>query len=119
MQRLHERCEEEEDRASTARESAELSDYVQTLIETINAIFNDIETRNWTEATQRAARTAAVIDDQVHALRESALAKVAKDEIDVAEGTGRLEAIRWLNRVSKHVARIMRHYGEAVLAAGK
>ncbi len=119
MQRLHERCEEEEDRASTARDTSELASYVQNLVESINAIFNDIETRNWTEATQRSARTAAAIHDQVSNLRETTLAKIARDEIDVSQGTGRLEAIRWLNRVSKHVARIMQHYGEAVLAAGK
>ncbi|NNF97551.1 MAG: Na/Pi cotransporter family protein, partial [Halobacteria archaeon] len=119
MQRLHERCEEEEDRASTARGSSELSGYGRTLVETINAIFNDIETKSWTEATQRAAKTAAYIHDQVEPLRESILAKIASNEIDVRQGRGRLEAIRWLERVSKHVARIMQHYSEAVLAAGK
>ena len=47
------------------------------------------------------------------------MAKIASDEIDVPEGTAYLEAIRWLKRVSKHVARILRHHGQAVLAAGK
>jgi phosphate:Na+ symporter len=119
MQRLHERCEEEEDRAITARDSLELSDYVRTLVDTINGIFNDIETKSWTEATQRAANTAAYIHDHVEPLRESILTKIASDEIDVQQGTGRLEAIRWLKRVSKHVARVTQHYSEAVLAAGK
>jgi len=119
MRRLHERCEEEEDRASTARGSSELSGYGQALVETINAIFNDIETKSWVNATQRAAKTAAYIHDQVEPLRETILAKIARDEIDISQGTERLEAIRWLKRVSKHVARIVQHYGEAVLAAGK
>lgn len=119
MQRLHERCEEEEDRAITARGSAELSDYGRTMVKTINGIFNDIETQSWTEAAERADKTAVYIHDQVEPLRQSILAKIASHEIDVPQGTGRLEAIRWLKRVSKHVARIMQHYGEAVLAAGK
>ena len=119
MQRLHERCEEEEDRAITARGSAELSDYGRTMVKTINGIFNDIETQSWTEAAERADKTAVFIHDQVEPLRQSILAKIASHEIDVPQGTGRLEAIRWLKRVSKHVARIMQHYGEAVLAAGK
>ena len=119
MQRLHERCEEEEDRAITARGSAELSDYGRTMVESNNGIFNDIETQSWTEAAERADKTAVYIHDQVEPLRQSILAKIASHEIDVPQGTGRLEAIRWLKRVSKHVARIMQHYGEAVLAAGK
>ena len=119
MQRLHERCEEEEDRAITARGSAELSDYGRTMVKTINGLFNDIETQSWTEAAERADKTAVYIHDQVEPLRQSILAKIASHEIDVPQGTGRLEAIRWLKRVSKHVARIMQHYGEAVLAAGK
>ena len=119
MQRLHERCEEEEDRAITARGSAELSDYGRTMVKSNNGIFNDIETQSWTEAAERADKTAVYIHDQVEPLRQSILAKIASHEIDVPQGTGRLEAIRWLKRVSKHVARIMQHYGEAVLAAGK
>ena len=119
MQRLHERCEEEEDRAITARGSAELSDYGRTMVKTINGIFNDIETQSWIEAAERADKTAVYIHDQVEPLRQSILAKIASHEIDVPQGTGRLEAIRWLKRVSKHVARIMQHYGESVLAAGK
>jgi phosphate:Na+ symporter len=119
MQRLHERCEEEEDRAITVRSSTELSDYGRTLVDTINGILNDIETQSWTEAAKRAAKTAEYIHDQVEPLRESILAKIASDEIDVPQGTGRLEAIRWLKRVSKHVARVTQHYSEAVLAAGK
>ena len=119
MQRLHERCEEEEDRAITARESLELSDYSRILVETINGIFNDIETKSWAEATQRATRTAAHIHDQVEPLREAIMAKIARGEINVPEGTLRLEAIRWLKRVSKHIARVMQHYSDAELAAGK
>ena len=119
MQRLHERCEEEEDRAITARDSLELSDYSRSLVETINGIFNDIETKSWTDASQRAAKTAAYIHDQVEPLREAIMAKIARDEIHVPEGTVRLEAIRWLKRVSKHIARVMQHYSEAELAAGK
>lgn len=119
MQRLHERCEEEEGRAVTARDSRELSEYSQALVETINGIFTDIETKSWTEASRRAAKTAAYIHDQVEPLRENIMTKIARDEIDVPEGTLRLEAIRWLKRVSKHIARVMQHYSEAELAAGK
>jgi phosphate:Na+ symporter len=118
MQRLHERCEEEEDRAITARGSAELSEYRDLLIETINGVFNDMETNRWTEAAERADKTASYIHDQVEPLREKIMAKIASHEIDVPEGTAQLEAIRWLERVSKHVARILRHHGQAVLATG-
>ena len=61
LQRLHERCEEDEDR-----------------VQTVN--------------------------------------QIANGQIDVLTGTARLEAIRWLRRVSKHVTRSTFHLYQAILA---
>ncbi|HIK44360.1 MAG TPA: hypothetical protein IGR64_05655 [Leptolyngbyaceae cyanobacterium M65_K2018_010] len=47
------------------------------------------------------------------------LAQVACGNLDVASGTSQLEAIRWLRRVSKHLARITDHLDRALLAMGQ
>jgi phosphate:Na+ symporter len=39
--------------------------------------------------------------------------QIASGELDVPEGTRRLEAIRWLDRVSHHLEHMMRHLRDA------
>ena len=47
------------------------------------------------------------------------MARIGQGELTVPEGTEILEAIRWLRRVSKHIARSCQHMKEAAIAAGK
>ncbi len=119
MQRLHERCEEDEDRAITARETEDLSEIHDMLanmvIDTIEAIKDD----NWESIVQTSLKTSNTINAQVDPQRHRIAALVAEDRISVAAGTDCLEAIRWLRRVAHHVARINYHLQRALLASGK
>lgn len=51
---------------------------------------------------------------QVEPFLRQVLAEVARGDLDVDEGTRRLEAMRWLNRVSNHLLRISHHLSRAV-----
>ena len=119
MQRLHERCEEDEDRAITARETEDLSEIHDMLanmvIDTIEAIKDD----NWESIVQQSLKTSKAINAQVDPLRDRIAALVAEDRISVPASTDCLEAIRWLRRVAHHVARINYHLQRALLASGK
>jgi phosphate:Na+ symporter len=119
LQRLLERCEEEEDRAITARDSTELAGQSDLLTISINKIVDDIENNHWTHAVWQAKDTSSNIHKRVKPYRQSVMSKVARGEYDVAAGTANLEAIRWLRRVSKHIARITEHFEQAILASGK
>ena len=119
LQRLHERCEEEEDRAITARKTIELAEYRNMLIVTIHKIMEHLEKARPGKAAHRAEKTASVIAQQAEVLRANLMNKVASGVLDIPETTEYLEAIRWLRRVSKHIARITFHYNQAVLASGK
>ncbi len=119
LQRLLERCEEEEDRAITARESTELAGKADLLVRSIDKIADDIIHNNWSHALWQAKDTSSKIHKHVKPFRQSVMDKVATGQYDVASGTANLEAIRWLRRVSKHIARITRHYEQAVLSSGK
>lgn len=119
LQRLHERCEEDEDRAFTARESGTLQRPRQLMIEALRAILTDIDRQDWLQAAKQADAAATQIQQQVSDYREQVVEAIARGEIDVPDGTDQLEAIRWMNRVSTHVARICDHFGSAILAAGK
>ncbi len=119
MQRLHERCEEEEERAVTVRRTPLLADLHKRLTGDIDAILADISTNNWHGAQLMAARTSAEIESQREPLRTVVVTETARGELSVPESTSRLQGIRWMVRVSQHIARILLHLGHAVNAAGK
>ncbi len=118
MQRLHERCEEEGDRAFTARRTAELMNECQLIADSIHTIISDMQENRWSAASRLAQKTADVIQQTETPYRATVMTAIGNSEITVSEGTDRLEAIRWLRRVSKHVARITQHLAQASLAMG-
>jgi phosphate:Na+ symporter len=115
MQRLHERCEEEENRAITARETAELSEDHKILTTNIAHIIDDINNKRWTDAAERATKTAYRICAQVEVHRDKIMANVAAGTMDAPLATACLEAIRWMERVSTHIARITHHMEQAAM----
>ncbi|WP_455220054.1 hypothetical protein, partial [Kaarinaea lacus] len=119
LQRLHERCEEEEDRAITARETPELIEQRDLLIDCVNTILAAIDVANWSDAVKVSGKVSGEIHDNVKPYRLKIMEKIASGEMSIAEGTDCLEAIRWLRRVSKHIARIMQHYTDSLVASGK
>ena len=119
LQRGHERCEEDEDRAVTVQGTDELAREHQLLVGTIYSVLGYVEANRWDQACHDANQTAGVIHKIVRPYREAAMAQVGCGQIDVAAGTARLEAIRWLRRVSKHINRICYHMNQAMLAIGK
>ncbi|MEA3497805.1 MAG: Na/Pi symporter [Campylobacterota bacterium] len=119
LQRLHERCEEEEDRAVSARKTKELDDIVKLLSKTIVDIIHYNETKQWDKAKHSSKKVASFIHKKMHNYRKETANKIARGEINVPEGSDRLEAIRWLRRVSIHIHRINHHLNNAVLSSGK
>jgi phosphate:Na+ symporter len=119
LQRLHERCEEEEDRAVAAKKTKELDDIVKLLSKTIIEIIKYNETNQWQKAKESSKKVASFIHKKMHSYRKETANKIARGEIDVPEGSDKLEAIRWLRRVSIHIHRINHHLNNAILASAK
>lgn len=119
MQRLHERCDEELDRAITAKESEELSKYCKSLIERNHKIIKNLEHKRWIKASMHAKKIRTDISGHVNHYRSDITTKIATGKIDIPHGTDYFEAIRWLNRVSNHIERIMYHYKNSIIEAGK
>jgi len=119
LQRLHERCEEDEDRAVTARYTTELAGECRLLTTAIKEIIVDIENNNWAHAYEIADSAGSAIHKKVKPFRADVMSRVASGELDVGRGTSNLEAIRWLRRVSRHVTRITQHTQASLLAAGE
>jgi phosphate:Na+ symporter len=118
LQRLHERCEEEEDRAITVRGKAQLLVERDLLIASIRDTLSDMELNAWTEMADRSQQVTDKIHEKVRPYRAQIMHRIGTGELSIEDGTDCLEAIRWLRRVSKHVARISQHYRDAMEAVG-
>ncbi len=118
LQRLHERCEEEEDRAVTVTKTKGLEFLRLALAQCVDAVLVALNKNKWKEAERIAKNTHSQIIDQVSPFREEVMREIAVGNLDVAQGTDRLEAIRWLTRVSKHLEHIVKHYVSALTATG-
>ena len=119
LQRLHERCEEDEYRTITASGTEELAEECAMLIDSIRTIVGDIEANDWLKAADKAKDTAAKIQVKVGPYRRNVIVGIANGTFDVYAGTAKLEAIRWLRRVSKHIERIAEHVNLSAPAGGK
>ncbi|MDH5232128.1 MAG: Na/Pi cotransporter family protein, partial [Gammaproteobacteria bacterium] len=119
MQRLHERCTEETDRATTAKQTEHLAPYSRLLAESIVMLQQHMQDNQWHEMLELSQRTNRTIEQETQPYRETMVQKMALGQLPVPQGTQYLEAMRWLRRVSRHIARISQHYRDAVLAIGK
>ena len=111
LQRLHERCEEDQDRLRTAATSAGLGSERRLLLETLDQLPALVQQGHWPQASDLASASAQALHRRVAPYRQEVLAAVARGELDLDAGTARLEAIRWLRRVSQHLERACYHLG--------
>ncbi len=119
LQRLHERCEEDEDRGITATKTPSLSEQCALLVDSNQAVRAAMARNAWREAARTARTTQDAIHEQVRPYRAEVVQQIASGAAAVPAGTASLEALRWLRRVSKHVARVTDYLGQAVAAAGR
>jgi phosphate:Na+ symporter len=113
LQRLHERCEEEPERASTVRDSPALRPECEDLVRSLSDLEGPVLEGRWSEAVSRSSSTGSRLHERVRPFRQDVLEEVACGSVDLAEGTQRLEGMRWLRRVSQHLQRICGHMEQA------
>jgi phosphate:Na+ symporter len=110
MQRLHERCDEEEYRAVTATRAEALKECVNILTRTNSLIIRCIHTAEWGNAATAAGDALSLIQSHVEPFRSTTMERVASGALDVSSATNDLEAVRWLLRTSRHIVRITHHF---------
>jgi phosphate:Na+ symporter len=97
LQRLHERCDEEPQRGMAVSKMRMLHTQLHALRHYLQNEGMDSEVL--TSLHERLSR-------QRTRIRQEIIAQMVSGKLDVEEGTEQLEALRWLVRVVKHLARI-------------
>ncbi len=106
MQRLHERCDEDLQRALTASRNPDLRPVETILDDNIDEIVAAVDARHWQQAVDISAANYLQIKGMERPQRDLIYQAVARGEMEVPEATDCAEALRWLTRVSRHIARI-------------
>lgn len=119
LQRLHDRCEEDEYRAINAKNTPQLKNIIELLSKTIGNLEKLITENKWEDARKITDDLYININKERQNLREAFAKKIALGSIDVNEGSSKLEAIRWVRRVSLHISRITYHLNHAIIESGK
>ena len=116
LQRLHERCDEDGDNVNTANKSHELKNIVKELNDNILKIIDKINNNEWQKATKISEDLTNSIQKQSYEYREKIAYEIAQGEIELLNGSTKLEAIKWIKRVSIHINRICYHLEEAIIS---
>ena len=112
LQRLHERCDEDAPRARRAGLASHLRESHRALSETVARVAEQMADERWEDAEAIASTTAREISERRTPVRAAIIADVARGTLAAEEATGCLESMRWLRRVSHHVAKITEHLRE-------
>lgn len=112
LQRLHERCDEDAPRARRAGLASHLRESHRSLSETVARVAEHLRGERWEDAETIAGETAREISDLRTPVRAAIIADVARGTLSAEEATGCLESMRWMRRVSHHVAKITEHLHE-------
>ena len=109
IQRLHDRCYEDADRVAILKGIDDAQQDCEKVITIFVEMISDLDNNDELAAAERANDLAAYITNRVEILRHTIMENVANNRISVEAGTTSLDAIRWIKRVSAHVARVSHH----------
>lgn len=110
MNRLYHRCDEDKERAVTAANSTELEPYLNLMVNSTGQILELTKEGLWEKAAILANQTADEIHIFTQDYRQKIVENIGRHHLDMIEGTKQLEAIRWLRRVSKHIAKMTQYF---------
>jgi len=109
MQRLHERIEEDVDRAKSMLKFNALDPLRHELERLMSEIVESESLRINEESVRRLQVFLHEVTHRASELRDLTMSEIAEGKITVSMGNKQLEAIRWLRRVTIHVQKIIYH----------
>lgn len=116
MQRLHERCEEEEYRNTVVRNRIELAEEAQVFLDAVNSMLVAIKSDQWIEVSTLANNLHTRLNERYSDFRHEVIKRVGRGQWSFYKANELLEGLRWLRRVSRHLSQISKHYLKAISA---
>ena len=114
IQRLHDRCYKDANRVTNLKYIEDTQQDRKKVASVFVEVINDLENDDWLAATERTNELAAQITHRVEELRHTIMEHVADNDVSAARGAASLDAVRWLDRVTAHVARLS-HYLASII----
>ncbi len=118
LQRLHERSEEESDRAEASKKFPILSKFSNRLERDIVLLQHHLQKGEWNEAVKSTRQLYHFIRQDTEGYRHKMVQRMGAGELSADQCRDSLEAIRWMERVSKHLYRISYHLEKMLLSSG-
>ncbi|MBF6056740.1 Na/Pi cotransporter family protein [Thiomicrorhabdus heinhorstiae] len=119
LQRLHERCEEESDRAKASKLFPTLQPTSNRMAEDIEKLLQQILQGDWAATLKLTEELNQFIERDAEFYRHKMVDRMGQGEISADQCWDSLEAIRWMKRVSNHLYRISYHLQQMLLSSGK
>lgn len=116
LQRLQERLDEQE-RVHCLRSSGELTALREYLLPVLRAIPQQVRQRHWLKLQQQCHDLEGQLDHQLDRERQQLIASSADGRLSLEDSGLQLDALRWVQRVSRHLSRLSEHLGGAMLNA--
>ena len=117
LQRLHERCEEEPERAAKAGKASLLAPARLGLLQALQSISRALDSGEWQEAVAVSQAQSLAMQNAMHQVRDDVIRAASQGQIDIADSTLMLQSYRWMRRVSLHIAHVCDYLGQEVVAA--
>jgi len=114
IQRLRYRCYEDAYKVTDLKYIEDTESDRKNIASVLIEVINDLENNDWLAAAERSNDLAANISNRVDALRHSIMENVADNRISVPRGNSSLDAVRWLDRISGHAARLSHYLANGV-----
>lgn len=119
MQRIYDRCKEDAYRAKIVQESLDLERIHHLLTANNIKIITALSEKRFAKARKYGKQSEKEMNRFLPEYRNRVTKEMAEDKITMQTGTGKLEAIRWLVRISHHISRITEHMQEALIEIAK
>jgi len=114
LQRLQERLDEKE-RAQCLRTSSALRPLRDLLIPLLVQIPPLVTERRWLRVQHLCTRVQTLLEQDLDQERHGVIARSADGEVTLEDSGLQLDALRWAQRVSRHLNRLSEHLGSAML----
>ncbi|WP_319379794.1 Na/Pi symporter [Thiomicrorhabdus sp.] len=115
LQRLHERCEEESERAEACKRFPTLQTTSDRMARDITTLSAKLRERDWAVSLQLTDSLHRFVDQDAEAYRHAMMERMGRGEISSDQCWDSLEAIRWMKRVSNHLYRLCYHLQQMLL----